>query len=80
MTVDSSVSMGNYTLTVQGASGQQSHSLQVSVTVTAGAASGASILGLPPTTFYTLIAGIIIAVAAGGLYFIRIQRRAGRKL
>ncbi len=75
--VDSSVATATYTVTVQGVSGQLSHSQQISISVTSASTSG--VLGLPATTFYALIAGVILAVAAGGLYFLRIRGRAGKK-
>ena len=76
VSVESGVAAATYTVTIHGGSGSLSHSGQVSVTVTSPSTSGAAtILGLAPTTFYELVGAVILGLAAGGLYFVRVRRK-----
>jgi uncharacterized membrane protein len=71
ISVASGVAAGTYTITVQGTSGTQSHTTQVSITVTSApttqpAASAPTILGLSAPLFYGLI-GVLIAIVIGAI-------------
>ena len=72
--VSSSITPGTYTITVQGSSGPLSHTTKLTVIVTSPSA-GSNILGLPPTTFYALIAIVIIAAVGVALYFVRFRKK-----
>jgi len=74
ITVGDSVAPGTYLVTIYGSGGGLDNAVEVAVTVTASSSSS-SILGLPSTTFYGLIALIAIAAVGLGIYFMRFRKK-----
>jgi hypothetical protein len=72
-----SVSAGTYTVTINASSGPDSHSTTVTVIVTP-LATEATIFGLDPALFYSLVGIGIVAVAGGAWLFLRSRKRVQR--
>ena len=74
-----STTPGTYTVTITATSGSTTHTSTTTMTVTAAPSqtpnAPATILGLAPTTFYTIIGVVILAIAATGAYLVLRTKR-----
>jgi len=68
---------GSYTVTVTGTSGSLSHTSQMLTVSVTQSTPPATILGLDPPIFYTLV-GVLLALVAGGAFYARSRRRKNK--
>jgi hypothetical protein len=76
LTVSSSVA-GDYSVVVNATSGASSHTVRVTVTVIA-VSPAASIFGLDPATFYSIVGVLAVGVVAGLVAVLRRGKRSKR--